>query len=329
VVCRGGLIRAVPVMLILTLMTLQYVVVGGYTTDYTYKLSPDGYASVTVVVSGVEGYYVIYVSVDGSALRDSIIAINDAGEVLPVRLINETVVAVYTANTSRSVVLTYIALTSTQTPGYFEALVSPSGPAKVVLPTGAALLYFNGSAEVAFVDNTITLTYSSGGRYLITFILPQATTASATPIPIQTNTSPSTTPQTQSPTSPSPPQQTPEVQPGNWLPYITTALVVAAVAFTLILLRRGRGGGSVSVGGGFATGGDIDERDVEILKALRGGRTTISGLARKLNLSKSVVWRRVKKLSELGLVSSVSEGDRTYITLTKAGEDLLSKRGEG
>ena len=47
----------------------------------------------------------------------------------------------------------------------------------------------------------------------------------------------------------------------------------------------------------------IDAVDEDILKAVRAaGQTTISGLASRLGWSKSMVWRRLRKLQRAGLV---------------------------
>ncbi len=70
---------------------------------------------------------------------------------------------------------------------------------------------------------------------------------------------------------------------------------------------------------------ELDERDYEILKALKESTETISSLARKLGLSKSVVWRRVQKLLRLGLISKEDKGGRTYLSITEEG---LKRLGE-
>ncbi|MCD6428495.1 MAG: winged helix-turn-helix transcriptional regulator [Desulfurococcales archaeon] len=362
-----------------------------YTVSYTYKLDPEGRASVTVMISGVEGTYAVYVKVDKGIVPGSAIATNEVGNVLPVELVNGTTLAIYTANMSKDVVLSYTALVATQVTDYIEVVISPAGPATVVLPKGAALLYFNGSATISMYDDTITLSYGSEGTYMIQFIPPIATTTSAatspattttpaastttpattmtTTSPTATTTSPPPTTTTSSATTPIPTESTsttsqspitttspistatsfttkpskitsatapPPSGEQNWGAYVAIVVaLVVIIAVVLVAMARRRKGGAASAGigglpsegpSGLIVEGNIDERDVEILRALKDEKLTISGLARKVGLSKSVIWRRVRKLADLGLINKVDEGGKTYLSLTRSGEEFLSKR---
>ncbi len=393
---------SIAVATFIFMLIISAVGAHAYTVSYTYKLDSEGRASVTVMISGVEGTYRVYVKVDKGIIPESAIAANEAGNILPVELVDRTTLAIYTANTSKDVVLTYTALVATQVTEYIEIVITPAGPATVVLPKGAALLYFNGSATISMYDNTITLSYGSEGTYLIQFLPPIVTTTPTTTTP---PTTPATTPATttstptttSSPitttTSPPPTATTPTTPPvttttmttapatsipgvttpitssspitttsptatttsptstatktapttttsplgiQNWGIYVAAVLVViiAAVLIGIARLRKG-GAPTSSVGGpptegpsGFIVGSSVDERDVEILKALKDERLTISGLARKVGLSKSVIWRRVRKLADLGLINRVDEGGKTYLSLTKSGREFLNKREE-
>ncbi len=107
----------------------------------------------------------------------------------------------------------------------------------------------------------------------------------------------------------------------------------AAIAGGIALRRRGRGsvagGGSAPAPSGeLVRAEELDDRDIEILNALREGRETISSLARKLGLSKSVVWRRVQKLLRMGLINRLDEGGRTYLSLTEEGLRRLNEGGK-
>jgi len=113
------------------------------------------------------------------------------------------------------------------------------------------------------------------------------------------------------------------------------AIAAAAAIAGGIAVSRRRGRGGVAGGssapapsGELVKAGELDERDVEILKALRESRETISSLARKLGLSKSVVWRRVQKLLRMGLISRSDEGGRTYLSLTDEGLRRLEEGGK-
>ncbi len=62
--------------------------------------------------------------------------------------------------------------------------------------------------------------------------------------------------------------------------------------------------------------GELDERDRTILRALAEKPMSISELARSLGLSKSTVWRRVRRLERNGYVRTREEGNKTIIELT-------------
>ncbi|MEM1601474.1 MAG: winged helix-turn-helix domain-containing protein, partial [Sulfolobales archaeon] len=68
---------------------------------------------------------------------------------------------------------------------------------------------------------------------------------------------------------------------------------------------------------------EIDERDIEILRVVSTKELTISGLARELGLSKSVAWRRIRKLSHLKLITTTDVGGKTYIKVTPLGREVL------
>jgi len=70
---------------------------------------------------------------------------------------------------------------------------------------------------------------------------------------------------------------------------------------------------------------EIDERDIEIMKALLEGKETISGLAKKLGISKSIVWRRTNKLAELGFIEKETMRGKTLLSLTEKGRKLVER----
>ena len=284
-VVRGCVLAAVLILLLLTPLPSLC-----YTVTYTYRVSYEGSASVTAVVSGVEGLNTVYVRVDEGFVRGSAVAFSSSGDLLPVEVLNESWVTIYVGNTSGDVVLTYTATVGTRSGPLTKVVVAPEGRAVVVLPEGAALLYFNGTAEVSFSGSSIVLTYEEAGTYLVEFVTQTPREGLSTPPPT---------------------------------PYIAAALTAAGVAtYVLLKLRLARKQPQVGL-----LRGELDERDLRVLKALRGRALTISGLARDLGVSKSVAWRRVRKLVALGLVRRSDVEGRTYVTLTKRGEEAL-KEGE-
>ena len=102
------------------------------------------------------------------------------------------------------------------------------------------------------------------------------------------------------------------------------------VAATLYFLRRGGRGAGHSAGTGPSGGSaaavveNLDDRDRAILSAVAQAGKSISDLARELGLSKSVVWRRVNKLVDLGLLRRSQDGSgRVIIELTDKGREAL------
>ncbi len=287
--------------------------------EYLYRLGSEGFAHVTVLIDGVEGEYVIYVKVEESIIEESVVAVDEFNDVLLTKLVDGDILIVHNVNGSKRVIINYVAMAGRIKGAYVDVLITPSGPSKVLLPRSSALLYFNGSADVSFTDTTIVITYNSGGAYLISYI----------PSSFMVNL---TSPTTHTPVAE---QQPPSVtQLLTTYLYVLTFLPISAVlAYYLIRRRRARPAG-VSVESPeydvetLTT--EVDERDVEVLSAAMTKELTISGLARELRLSKSVAWRRIRKLSNLKLITTVDVNGKTYIKVTPLGVKVLeevSKKG--
>jgi predicted transcriptional regulator len=100
-------------------------------------------------------------------------------------------------------------------------------------------------------------------------------------------------------------------------------VIVAVGAGIAAYLSRRKGEGSEDLS--LTTG--LDERDIAILKALSSGEKSVSDLSRDLNLNKSVVWRRVKRLKDLGLLNMRVEKGKTLYSLTDSGREALRSHG--
>lgn len=61
----------------------------------------------------------------------------------------------------------------------------------------------------------------------------------------------------------------------------------------------------------------FDERDKVILKTLGTGEATLSDLSKTTGLNKSVVWRRLERLRELGYVEKIYSRVNPYTGLRK------------
>ncbi len=390
-------------LMLLTVSALseaQTVVTG----TYVYALGTDGSADVNIIVSNVAGQATIYVKVDPGILPESLVAVDEKGNIVPTSIVSPTIVQAIPANQSTQLFIRYEAIVGEVSGDLVKDIIAPGGPATIRLPTGAALLYFNGTpSSIKMIGNQIVIEYSSAGTYEIEFTLPppptttasttttttttattsttptSSTTTSTTTPPTTTSTRPTsttttsvtsvtttstphsttststtqttvatttsrttTTPATSTtvPTTVTKTQQSTQIssstvtkttQPsqGNmtWAyALIVIAIVTAIVVVTALRSRRASRGGSSAVGvGELIRAEELDERDYEILRTLKEGTETISSLARKLGLSKSVVWRRVQKLLRLGLISKEDKGGRTYLSITEEG---LRKLGE-
>ncbi len=390
-------------LMLLTVSALseaQTVVTG----TYVYALGTDGSADVNIIVSNVAGQATIYVKVDPGILPESLVAVDEKGNIVPTNIVSPTIVQAIPANQSTQLFIRYEAIVGEVSGDLVKDIIAPGGPATIRLPTGAALLYFNGTpSSIKMIGNQIVIEYSSAGTYEIEFTLPppptttasttttttttattsttptSSTTTSTTTPPTTTSTRPTsttttsvtsvtttstphsttststtqttvatttsrttTTPATSTtvPTTVTKTQQSTQIssstvtkttQPsqGNmtWAyALIVIAIVTAIVVVTALRSRRASRGGSSAVGvGELIRAEELDERDYEILRTLKEGTETISSLARKLGLSKSVVWRRVQKLLRLGLISKEDKGGRTYLSITEEG---LRKLGE-
>lgn len=398
-----ALAALVTLLVLLTIPSLSkgQAVVGG---TYIYALGTDGSADVNIIVHNVSGQTAIYVKVDPGILPESLVAVDDKGDIVPTSLVSSTIVQAIPANQSTQLFIRYEAIVGNASGGLVKDIIAPGGPATVRLPTGAALLYFNGTpSSIKMIGNQIVIEYSSAGTYEIEFTLPPPPTAttSTTSTTTVTTTTTSTTPTTTSTarttttttttrttststttsiTTTSTPQPTtsasttkvtpvtptssvtathatsPSTTPSTtttakthkvtqtgsstyakpqpsqggtaWIyALIAIAIVVAIVAVAALRSRRTkRKGVSVAGTGELIRAEEIDERDYEILRTLREGTETISSLARKLGLSKSVVWRRVQKLLRLGLISKEDKGGRTYLSITEEGLRRLGER---
>ncbi len=375
------------------------------TGTYVYTLGTDGSADVNIIVSNVTGQATIYVKVDPGILPESLVAVDEKGNIVPTSIVSSTVVQAIPANQSTQLFIRYEAIVGEVSGGLVKDIIAPGGPATIRLPAGAALLYFNGTpSSIKMVGNQIVIEYSSAGTYEIEFTLPppptttastattsttttattsttptSSTTTSTTTPPTTTSTRPTSTTITTSvtsvttastphsatstsitqttvattsrtatasttittvPTTATKTQQSTQIssstatkttQPSQGNMTWAYALIVIAIVTAIVVViasrsRRASHSGSSAVGGGeLIRAEELDERDYEILRTLKEGTETISSLARKLGLSKSVVWRRVQKLLRLGLISKEDKGGRTYLSITEEG---LRRLGE-
>ncbi len=119
--------------------------------------------------------------------------------------------------------------------------------------------------------------------------------------------------------------------------FIVIIIVLLILGYVLFKMRLGKLGESkqqivsskISRGGSgelvIKEPGSIDERDKLILEKIVDKSMTISELARETGLSKSTVWRRVRKLEKEGYVTTRGEGKYTYVEITDKGRNILDQ----
>ena len=315
--------RAISTIMIIVVLSSFLVITPtesqGIIESLTYRLFSDGTASVTVIVTPQPESDVIKIPLEKGYVQESALAFTKEGVPLYVNISGSTA-EIYVYNLTTLVILTYEAKVGNVSEGLISVEVNPPTKSVVYLPADTALVSATGDPEITAENDTIVLVYSSGGRFHIDMLLVPPFPTTSTTSPPQNTTTSTQGPPTETHTTP------PEFTPTN---YIIWGLIVAGmlilVVFLILYIMRGRKGKSVEVE---ITSG-LDDRDVLILKALKGEELSLSDLARKLGLNKSVVWRRVNRMSELGYLRKRMEKGRTMFSLTDKGRELLSGLEEG
>ncbi len=423
--------------IVLIALHSMLVVAASPSLSYVYSFDNKGIARVTVIVNGLTGLLEYSFPVYEQVVNESLIAFDENGNVVLADY-NGTHITIYPYNTTDKVIVQFNAIPSTIENDIITVTIHPYGPATIILPDNAGLLYFNDTPQIEIIGETIKLYYNESGGYEIQYIVVNATTTTQTTTtttptttattttttsPIQTTTtsptttitttqttttSPTTTTLTTSPTttstqptkttttSPQPITQTTTksstttssptstsspittttqtttttttpttttLKQATTTPITTTpstsiqttttrgggtgfpTIVVVFIAVIIVLLvigyilykirfsktmgetstqeqeRRHGGGGETSIV--MEEPGAIDERDKLLLEKIAVKPMTISELARETGLSKSTVWRRIRKLEKEGYVKTREEGKYIYIEITDKGKQVL------
>lgn len=328
--------------------------------SYVYRLRDSGVASVTIIASELTGIIEYSIRVCEKVVNESLVAFDEQGNIV-LAVYNGTHITIYPMNTTDKVIIQYEAIVGHVTvEGLVQVNLTIWGPTTIVLPEGAGLIYFSGNPEVEVVGETIKLRYSEPGITLLEYIPPIPTTTSsppttlpkATPTSTQvstiettpTSTPSSTTPPSPAPTTPSTSPTVPATMPTTTVQPLPTfpTIVIAFIIVIIVLLIGGiilyktklsktyfsissskyfpRSASSREVE--FLEHRKLDERDKLILSKLSEKPMSISELARELGLSKSTVWRRVRKLEKQGYIKTREEGKKTIIELTEKAKSL-------
>ena len=189
---------------------------------------------------------------------------------------------------------------------------------------GSLVIRFTGPSVIKFtLSQAVTTPPPPTGEVTTTEATQQQTTMTETATPGSEGEGEETkTP----PPSPTPqPATTPTTQgeDGNRGLLVIAALgalsllVAGGAVYLLLRSRGGRGGGEVETA--ILEPGELDQTDREIIEALKkaGGEVLQSELQRMLNMPKSTLWRRLRRLREMGYIDIVREGKTNRVKLLR------------
>ncbi len=334
---------------------------AGPSVTYTY----DCRSSVVYVVANAEvpqGSTNITLPEDPGTLEDSITAIDQNGTPLPV-LAGGGEITVFLSNTTTRIQVSYV-ITPSQVSNTYMIEIHPAGTATVILPVNGSLVYASDSPSIYANYTRITLVYKTPGIYTVYYNVPTGGTATTPPgqtTTSQTQSTPTTTtsqPPAQTTTTQTlPPQTTTTTGSSTTTPVTKTTTNQESSTTTTATLTSSRtnpskGGSSlyyaalaaiiVIIGLAYylyknktsqepgpaeptLIDSQLDDRDLLLLKLISRGGHNISSLARESGLSKSVVWRRIKKLEDLGLIETSKGIGKVDLSLTDKGRRVLEE----
>lgn len=322
--------------MLLAVLVLTFPAIQGFAAStslnarYVYRLDYRGTADITVIVNATGQDYV-RLSLEPGFVDGTLTVYSENGTPLYFN-VSDGVATIYTYGQVSMLIAEYLAQVGNVSEEVIvNATIHPQGPASVFLPQGTALTYVTGNPDVNFMNGSIVLLFSKPGTYSIEYaVIPPtqttATTSSTAPPSITTSGS-STTSTAQVATQSSETQSSayssntsPQQQLSQYLPFIGLAVIAAAiVAFMLIKSLRGRS----AITEPEVTSG-LDDRDLAILSTLAGGELSLSDIARKVGLNKSVVWRRVNRMMREGYLERRVVKGRTMYRLTEKGLRAIS-----
>ncbi|MEM4666349.1 MAG: winged helix-turn-helix transcriptional regulator [Thermofilum sp.] len=306
---RFRLHLALAVLALFTLSTAAAQAVKGSLSVTIYA---DGSALVTIKAETGGAPLVELEAIGSPDPSLGIVAFNERNELLPTSYDSASGLITVLAFNSSTVTVSYVTATlTTKVRDLWFVNFSAPLPATVELPPNATLsgIYTDftsikaegGRVVVQFPPGPVMLSYT-----LLQPLRPRPpppgnqTQQPATPPPSQPSgpAQPSPGTPTQQP-SPAQPQQV------DWLLVALLGVALAAAAAAALILRGRRKEG-------------LSETDMEIIRALQaaGGGMFQSELAARLSIPTTTLWRRLRKLQELGYIVIERRGGRNYVRLT-------------
>jgi len=280
-------------------------------SESVYKLYIDGTASVTLFINVPVNTDVVNVSIEPGYIDGSALALTSEGSPLYVDIAG-SVAKIEVYNLTSRIIFTYSAYLGNVSENTIVVdTIHLISKGLIILPKEAALVNASGNPQVSLSNGSISLIYSDPGTYKVVFavIPPVSTTISKTSIYEGTSSETSHV---------STSFGNSFIQPSLW---VLVALVVLGAVVLYLFIRKHK----KIVRSEFSVETGLDERDLMILKALREGEKSVSELSRVLGLNKSVVWRRVKRLRGMGLLSMRVEKGKTIYGLTELGAKALKE----
>ena len=312
----------------------------------------DGIVYVVTYIKQVQGLTNLTIPENPGTYEDSVIAVNQNGTPLPV-LVGGGEITVFLNNETQSIQLSYIIYPNSVSDTYLLE-IHTLGKSTIILPTNGSLVYASDSPNIYANYSRITLTYLNSGVYTIYYTTYTTTstmsggTSSTEPGSTGSNTQSTTTSQGGTSTAGSQSggntvsgsySQSTTATKGTstigtsqtsapihrtmgkdtWI-YLILASILVAVILAIIILSRKK---KTYENNYDLVDTRIDERDKLLLNLIKKGGHSISSLAKESGLSKSVVWRRIRKLEEMGLIETSKGIGRVEINLTDKGWDLL------
>lgn len=246
----------------------------------------DGVAHVRGVITVNSTIALLSLPVMGEAAN--VIVTEERGQLLRYELTGSNIM-VYTFGASK-VVFEYDTPSLTRKDGPVWTLkLNLPALCKAVLPEGASIVYLSDKPTSIEAKEGQPVLILARGPWEISYVIPlQTTTTTAT---TQTSHIPPTAP--------------------SWPPILGVAVGIMTIALVVglsIVLKRRSSLSSET----------LSPADSEVLQLIssRGGKIFESELRDSLRLPKTTVWRRVKKLEEMGLVRTRKVGSQNEIELS-------------
>ena len=285
-------------MNVLALALITLTLLSSVQASAIYNLQPDGSA---IVIVKVESLNTLTVTLEvKGAVPEEVLAFNQDGDPLPVDL-NNSILTVYTMNSTVSTIV-YTVKLAEEDGILWRVQVDTNIPTVIVLPEGSGISSFSSGGSVEVVDGKLAVRFQDPGVHTVEYLYAPEEAVTIAPTLTSTPTT-ATSPATHA--QPTLPWAGPET-----LVEILIAVLVASAAVAYYVFRRRRKTEVEPV----VSDRILDERDRAILNALdRYGQMTLADLSKAAGLHKSTVWRRVRKLRELGLVEVRTVSGRTLI----------------